>query len=186
MNRIGKGVAGLLLALLASGTAGAQSKLYKGSATGLVGATMGGSVADSVLTAGGSVSVQEDSGWGAEIDFGFANDDNARNLQADLTTAMVGVNWIKPRGPLRPLATFSAGVIGVRGCLLPCSRITSTWNFGIGAGGGVRYDLTDVVALGGEVRYFVAPGNHAGSSRPENFGFFRAAVGVTYSWAIVP
>jgi opacity protein-like surface antigen len=186
MNRIGKGAAGLLLALSFSGAASAQSTLYKGSVTALVGSTMGGSVADPILTAGGSMSVQEASGWGAEVDFGFANDDNARHPAADLTTAMVGVNWIKPRGPLRPLATFSAGVIGVHGCLLPCAAITSTWNFAIGAGTGLRYDLTDMFAVGGEVRYFVAPGSHEGTSRPENFRFLRAAFSITYSWAIVP
>lgn len=186
MNRIGTCVVGLFLVVLATGAASAQSQIYRGHATGHVGSTMGGNAADALLTVGGSVSVQEASGWGSEIDFGFANDDTAGTREADLTTAMVSVNWIKPGGPLHPFAMFGVGAIGVHGCLLPCSRVTSTWNFGVGGGGGARYDLTDVFAVSGDVRYFMAPGSHAGSSRPENFGFFRVAFGVTVSWAIVP
>ena len=185
MNRSGTCVAGLFLVLLASGTASAQSAVYRGHATGHIGATAGGDVAGAVLTAGGSISVLDDSGWGAEIDVGFANDGSADHREADLTTFMVNANWVRPRGPIHPFVVFGVGSIGVHGCLLPCSKVTTTWNFGVGGGGGARYDLNDAIAVGGDVRYVMAPGSHAGSSRPANFGFWRVAFGATFSWAIV-
>jgi opacity protein-like surface antigen len=185
MKRIGTCVAGLLLAVLVSGTAHAQGGVYRGHATGLAGATFGGDVSGTVFTAGGSMSVQEDSGWGAELDFGFAKDEASLNGGADLTTMMVNVNWIKPAGPVHPFVVIGVGTIGVHGCLLPCSSMTTTWNLGLDWGAGARLDLTDAVSLGGDVRYFVAPGSHEGTSRPENFGFWRVAFGATFSWAIV-
>jgi len=185
MNWIGKCVAGLCLVVLASGTAHAQSAVYRGHATGHVGSTFGGDLGDAAVSVGGALSVQEDSGWGAEIDFGYANDDNARNREADLTTFMVNMNWVKPRGPIHPFVMAGAGAIGVHGCLLPCSTVSTTWDLGVSMGAGARYDLTDAFALGADARYFVAPGSHAGTSRPENFGFWRVAFGATFSWAIV-
>jgi opacity protein-like surface antigen len=186
MSRIGICVVCGLLVLVASGTASAQGGLYRGHVTGHVGSTFGGDAAGAGLSGGASMSVQEDSGWGAEVDFGIANDTSGGTREADLTTVMVNMNWIRPSGPLHPFVMIGVGTIGVRGCLLPCSTVTTTWDFGLGAGGGARYDLNDLVAIGGDVRYFMAPGSHTGTSRPENFGFFRAAVGVTLSWAIVP
>lgn len=185
MNRIGTCVAGLFLVVLAGGTASAQTPVYRGHATGHVGSTFGGDLGDATVSIGGAMSVQEDSGWGAEIDFGYANDDNAGNREADLTTFMVNVNWIKPAGPVHPFVILGAGTIGVHGCLQSCPGVTTTWDFGVSMGAGVRYDLTDMFAVGGDARYFVAPGTHAGTARPENYGFWRVAFNATFSWAIV-
>lgn len=167
----------------AQGGAGGLGGLYQGHITGLVGTTAGGDAPNAILTLGGSMAVQDDTGWGSEIDFGYARNQSSQLKAADLASFMVNANWVKPRGPLHPYALFGVGALGVHGCLLPCSKITSTWNFGISGGAGARYDLNDVVSVSGDGRYFMAPGSHAGSSRPSNFGFWRVSMGLTFSWA---
>ena len=43
---------------------------------------------------GGSVSVQEATGWGAEFDFGRATDVEVDALELDITTYMVNMTYI--------------------------------------------------------------------------------------------
>ena len=38
----------------------------------------------------------------------------------------------------------------------------------------------------GDVRYFWAPGDKTGTTRPGNYSFWRASLGVTFMWAIAP
>ena len=61
-----------VLFTMAAGRAHAQSSggVYSGFLTGQIGVTGGGDAPASMLTPSVSVSVHEDSGWGAELDLG--------------------------------------------------------------------------------------------------------------------
>jgi hypothetical protein len=69
---------------------------FRGFLTGHVGLAAGGELSDPRLTAGGSVSVQEQDGWGAELDFGRADDALASGQELDITTYMVNGSWVRP------------------------------------------------------------------------------------------
>lgn len=179
-------VIALGLVALGAARAEAQSGNYFGHLTGQVGVTAGGDVPNPAITPSVSVSVQDDSGWGAELDFGYAHGAGSSGPDLDLTTYMVNVNWIATKGIVRPYGVGGAGAIQVHGCFSACAAIATVYDFGLNLGGGALYPVNDAVAVRGDVRYFWASGEHSGSTRPGTYGFWRASVGVTFMWAIVP
>jgi opacity protein-like surface antigen len=177
-----------VLCLLAVGAGEAraqgQGRIFYGLATASLGSTFGGDVSGGALTPGASVSVHDENGWGTEMDFAFANDSGAPGAEADLTTLAVNVMYMHLKGPIRPYVLIGAGAVGIHGCLTACPQVTTTWDLGLGLGGGVLYRFTDLVGFRGDARYTWLPGDGAG--RPANFGFWRASAGVTFQWALLP
>jgi hypothetical protein len=175
----------LMSACAATAQAQQGRETYRGIATGLIGASMGGDVADPVMTLGATVSVQEASGWGTEMDISYANDNNGTAKKADITAIMIGANWLRSRGgPVRPYFAFGIGTLGLHGCLQACAKTTTTWDLGVSTGGGLQYAFNDIIGLRGDVRYMFAPGSHDGDSRPANWGFWRVSFGIGFGWAV--
>ena len=185
INLIRVSMAVALLAV-AAGRADAQAGTYSGFFTGQVGLTSGGDMPDSVFTPGLSVAVQDISGWGAELDFGFANGSQSANRELDLGTYMVNAIWQARSGIVRPYGVGGAGLIQVHGCFSFCTQIATVYDLGVNVGGGLFYPLNDIVGFRGDVRYFWAPGDKTGTTRPNNYAFWRASVGVTFMWSITP
>ena len=176
----------LALAAMAAGRADAQTGTYNGLLTAQVGQTSGGDMPDTVFTPSLSVAVQDVTGWGAELDFGFANGSPSANRELDLGTYMVNAIWQACHGRVRPYGVGGVGVIQVHGCFAFCTQIATVYDLGVNVGGGVLYALNDIVGFRGDARYFWAPGDKTGTTRPGNYAFWRASVGVTFMWAITP
>ena len=185
---ITRSIAALALVLAGASTTQAQSSMgsFGGYFTPFVGAAAGGEVTRATMLFGASVSVQEQDGWGAELDFAHADGTEAGGQELDVTTYMVNASWIKPRGIIRPFAVAGGGVMQINGCDAPCSRAARTYDFGLTGGGGVVAALNDSVGVRGDVRYFFAGADHVDLGRPDNFGFWRVSLGVTLMWAILP
>ena len=164
---------------------GGPMGFFRGYFTPFIATTTGGEVTDPSLTFGASVSVHEQNGWGAEVDFGHSGDVEAGNLELDATTYMVNASWVRPTGSIRPFGLAGAGVMQLDGCG-SCNQSSRTYDFGWNAGGGVTALLNDIVAVRGDARYFFSAADHADLQRPDNFSFWRVSVGVTLMWVIVP
>src|SRR5689334_17504062 len=119
--------------VLAGSAADARAQMtmgsFKGYLTGHVGGISGGDLSDSRLTAGASVSVNEQNGWGAELDFGHASDAQAGRLVLDINSYMVNGSWIRAKGMIRPFAIAGGGVMQIDGCNSPCTRAAQTYDF---------------------------------------------------------
>jgi hypothetical protein len=172
------------LAALSASEAHAQGSLFQGYFTPFVGPSVGGDTTGARLTAGGSVSVHEESGWGAELDFGYANDTAEGAAGADLGSATVNLIWVSPTRSLRPYLLGGAGWLGLRGCLQACAQAVRANDLGLDAGGGVILLAHDTFGVRGDARYVWAPGDHP--NRPNNYGFWRLSVGFTMLWAVLP
>ena len=176
--------------LVAAGVTRAEAQMsmgaFRGYLTGHAGWATGGDVSSPVFTPGISVSVQEESGWGAEFDFGYAADLDAGRQQLDVATYMFNGNWIQPKGRVRPFVAAGAGVIQADGCDFPCTRPARTFDLGINAGGGAVVAVNDLVAVRGDARYFRTLADHPDLRRPDNFGFWRVSLGVSLAWVISP
>lgn len=177
-------------ALVAAGAGRAEAQVglgaFHGYLTGYAGGDVGGDVSDPVFTPGLAVSVQEDNGWGAEFDFGYAAGLTSGRQELDVATYMLNASWIQPRGGVRPFVSLGVGVVQTDGCDAPCTRPATTYDPGVNAGGGALYLVNDAIALRGEARYFRTLADHADLSRPEQLGFWRLSIGVTFLWVIVP
>ena len=171
------------LVAMSANAAVAQNTPIEGYATAHLGGTRGGDVPDTWRTVGGSVAVVEDSGWGAEMDLGYASH-KTTTRDNSLGTFMVNLNWVSPKGLVRPFGVVGAGVVRLGGCLSSCVSTTTVTDFGLNAGAGVYVPLNDMVAVRGDGRYFWAPGEHPDSFRPDNYGFWRFSVGVTLQWVV--
>jgi opacity protein-like surface antigen len=178
----------LALVAMAAGRAEGQTGrgTYSGFFTGQVGITAGGDLPASVVTPSVSVSVQEVSGWGAELDLGYANGAPSTSGELDLATYMVNAIWQSPSGMVRPYGLGGVGAIQVRGCFTFCTQIATVTDLGVTVGGGALYVLNDVVGFRGDLRYFWAPGDKTGTTRPGNYAFWRVSAGVTFMWSLVP
>lgn len=185
MNSIRVSIVLALLAI-AAGRADAQTGTYSGFLTGQIGVTTAGDTPASVLTPSLSVSVQDISGWGAELDFGYANGAPSTGRELDLATYMVNAIWQARAGTVLPYAVGGAGAIQVHGCFTSCAQIATVYDLGVNVGGGALYAMNDIVGVRGDVRYFWAPGAKTGTTRPGNYSFWRASIGVTFMWAITP
>lgn len=178
------------MVLLAStvGDARAQSGVgtFKGFLTGHIGAIAGGDISEARATMGASVAVHEETGWGAEIDFGHTADVLSGRQILDVTSYLVNAIWARPDGLVRPFGTAGAGILQVNGCDFPCTRGARTYDFGVSAGGGAYVVLNDVFALRGDARYFMSSADHPDLRRPANFNYWRISFGATFMWAIAP
>jgi hypothetical protein len=182
-------VATMAFLCAAASAAHAQSRAmgtFGGFFTPYVGASAGGEITQPRMTFGGSVSVQEQDGWGAEVDFAHTPDTEAGRQVLDLTTYMVNASWIQPVGSIRPFVVAGGGVMQINGCDAPCNRAATTYDFGWSAGGGVLALLNDTIGVRGDVRYFFSSADHVDLRRPDNFSFWRVAIGATLMWAILP
>jgi opacity protein-like surface antigen len=181
-------IAFVLIGTHASG-ADAQSRAmgsFGGFFTPFLGLATGGDVSEPRMTFGASVSVQEQDGWGAELDFGHAADTESGVQVVDLSTYMVNAAWIKPDGRIRPFGVAGAGVMQLSGCDAACSRTATTHDFGWTAGGGVMALLNDAIGVRGDVRYFFSSADRDELNLPDNFSFWRVSVGATLMWTILP
>lgn len=183
-------ITGLIVAGLVAipSTARAQNSMgsFAGLFTPFLGVSTGGEVTQPNRTFGASVSVQEQDGWGAELDFAHAGNTEAGRQVLDLTTYMVNASWFRPDGFIRPFGVAGAGVVQINGCDAPCPLAARTYDFGITAGGGVMAVLNETVGVRGDVRYFFSGADHADLRRPDNFSFWRVSLGVTLMWTILP
>jgi hypothetical protein len=90
-------------------------------ATGFAGAMAGGDLPRTSLALGAAVTVNEESGWGADMDFSFADDDSTQQA-LDVTAFMVNANWTKPHGFWRP---YVSGGLGRCGCTVASRPVPS-------------------------------------------------------------
>lgn len=170
---------------LSANEAAAQNEPLQGLVTAHVGAARGGDVSGSWRSVGGSVAVNEDSGWGAEMDLGYASH-KADSHDRSVSTFMINLDWMSPKGLVRPFGVAGAGVMRLNGCLSGCASSDTATDFGMNAGAGLLLRFNDIVGIRGDGRYFWAPGDHPDLLRPDNWGFWRFTVGVTLQWAVVP
>jgi opacity protein-like surface antigen len=178
----------IAMVIAAGSPARAQSRAmgsFGGFFTPFLGATTGGEVTQPRITFGASVAVQEQNGWGAELDFGHASDVEAGNLVLDATTYMVNASWVRPTGQIRPFGIAGGGIVQLDGCGF-CNRPSRTYDFGWTAGAGVMALLNEVIGVRGDARYFFTSADHFDLQRPDNVNFWRVSVGVTLMWVIVP
>jgi hypothetical protein len=159
---------------------------FKGYLTGHVGAIDGGDLSSDRLSGGASISVQESTGWGAELDFGHAQDAHAGRQVLDITSYLVNAIFVHPKGMIRPFGELGAGVLQINGCDSPCSIPARTYDFGMNAGGGAFVAVNDVFGFRADLRYIFSAGDHPELHRPDNFNYWRASFGVTYIWSIAP
>ncbi len=178
------------LALVVIGAVDARAQIGAGSFTGFLtghaGAVTGGDLSDPRATLGLSMAVHEETGWGAEIDFGHTADVLSGRQILDVTSYMVNAIWAKPTGLIRPFGSAGAGILQVNGCDSPCNIAARTYDLGISAGGGTYVALNDVAALRADLRYFWASANHPELNRPDNFNYWRISFGATFMWALAP
>lgn len=178
------------IACLALTAADARAQMtmgsFKGYLTGHVGAITGPDLTNEKLAIGASVSVQEQNGWGAELDFGHSSDVVSGRQVLDVTTYTVNGSWVRPRGLVRPFGLAGGGVMQVNGCDAPCNRPARTYDLGLTAGGGAFVVLHDLFGLRGDARYFFSSADHPDLRRPENFSFWRISIGATFMWAVLP
>lgn len=178
-------------ALVAVGAVDAQAQTgmgmgaFRGYLTGHAGLVTGGEVSGARGALGASVSVHEDNGWGAELDFGHASGASAGNQTVDISTYLVNAMFIQPRGLVRPFGLVGVGVMQLDGCAA-CNRPSKTYDLGVSLGGGAFIAATDTIGFRGDARYFWSGASHDDLGRPDTFSFWRISAGVTFMWAIAP
>jgi len=168
-----------VLLLAAARPAAAQISLgpIVGAATAHIGTAIGTDDRGSTLSVGGSMAVVESTGWGAEFDAGFANDDDGRTGGLDVQSYMMSVIGVWPKGKLRPFGTFGAGVLHAHTCENGCANTTTWTDWGLSGGGGAFYFLNETFGVRGDVRYFSTAG------RENGVGFWRITIGATFLWS---
>ena len=152
-----------------------------GVATGHIGTASAIDGADgTTLSWGGSVAVVEQSGWGAEFDAGFANDDGGRTGGLNVQTYILNLLAVWPRGRLRPFGVVGAGALRASTCTAGCAGTIDWSDWALSAGGGVQYLRNEVFGVRGDVRYFSNVGNPGRA--PDGVQFWRVSVGATLIW----
>ncbi|HEX8030462.1 MAG TPA: outer membrane beta-barrel protein [Vicinamibacterales bacterium] len=159
---------------------------FKGYLTGHVGMIAGDELTNENFAAGGSVAVVEQTGWGAEFDFGHSSDAVAGPQVLDVTSYLMNAIWVKPLGVVRPFAIGGAGVLQVNGCDTPCYASARTYDLAMNLGGGAIVAFNDIVGIRADARYFFSSADHPDLHRPDNFSFWRFTVGATFMWSINP
>lgn len=179
-----------VVVLIAAGAVEARAQMtmgsFKGYLTGHLGAVSGGDISERRLAGGASVAVHEPDGWGAELDFGRATGAVSGSELLDVTTYFVNALWVRPSGLVRPFGGVGAGILQINGCAVTCALGARTNDLGLGAGGGAFVVLNDVVGVRADARYLFSAAEHPELRRPDGFGFWRASIGVTFMWAVVP
>jgi len=182
---LGSAIMILAFAAAGAGNAHAQMGAFKGYLTGHVGTTVGGELSDPSASIGASISVHDDTGWGAEFDLGHSSEAAVGPMALDITSYMVNAIWTQPIGFVRPFGIVGAGVLQVDGCD-SCNRSARTHDLGFSVGGGVLAELNDAFAVRADARYFFSSADHAELRRPDNMNFWRLSFGATFMWAIAP
>lgn len=154
---------------------------FKGYLTGHVGTISGSDLDSERVNAGASVSVQEQSGWGAELDFGRATDVVSNNVHLSLTNYSVNASWIQPRGIIRPFGIGGVTLMRLNNCC-----IVSKTDYGFNGGAGVVVALHEAFGLRADARYFYTPADHPALRSPDRFAFWRITIGATFMWDISP
>jgi opacity protein-like surface antigen len=176
-------------ALVAFSATNAQAQMSMGSfhgyLTGHIGGVLGGDVSDVRTSGGVSVSMQESTGWGAEVDFGHASSVNVNSVPLDITTYMVNMTFVTPYQRIRPFASAGGGLSQVSGCVA-CGHDAKTFDLGLSAGAGVFVLTNDVIAIRADARYFWSGAEHPDLGRPDNLTHWRLSIGLTYLWTVAP
>ena len=174
--------------LVAAGASDARAQMSMGSfhgyLTGHFDGVLGGDVSSAKAGGGLSVSMQETTGWGAEIDFGRATNVDVDAVTLAITTYMANMSFVTPYKRVRPFAIAGAGVSQVSGCL--CNHASTTYDLGINGGAGVFLLANDVVGVRADARYFWSAGDHRDLGRPEHLTHWRISIGLTYLWTDAP
>jgi len=175
--------AGLLLGAPSRAVAQMSLGPISGVLTGHIGTATGGDGAGTTLSAGASVAVVEESGWGVELDAGFANDDSGRTGGLSMQSYILNVLAVWPRGQLRPFVAAGAGALRATRCTTACPNTTTWTDFALSAGGGLQYLFNETWGLRGEVRYISTVSDHPDPPRSSGIGLWRVAVGGTFLWS---
>ena len=104
------------------------------------------------------MAVLEETGWGAEFDFGYADSGDEPGEGLEAQSYMLNAIIVRPKGRLRPFGVAGAGVIHAETCVAACAGATTWTDFGFNGGGGRAVPLQRVFGLRGDVRYFAALG----------------------------
>jgi len=146
------------------------------------------------LTYGGSIAFLGAGIAGFELDLGYSpnffgsdsNDDFNLVGDGNVTTFMANFMLAAPKAPVRPYASFGAGLIrtnfkfGDPGSVFE----NSNNNLGFDVGGGVMAYFNDNVAIRGDVRFFRRVSNDSDDDSIDvsldSFKFWRGTVGVTF------
>src|SRR5262245_27897219 len=124
MRRIGSTMVIAAALLLGAGSASAQGRApsrdmapFTGTATLNLGGVGGGDRPAGSLAIGGSVAVDEITGWGAELDVNFVDGSrDGADARASLQTYMLNAHFMWPTGKIRPFGVLGAGAMNVRNC----------------------------------------------------------------------
>jgi len=131
---------------------------------------------------------------GFEVDFGYspnffgsdANDDLNLIGDGNVTTLMANFILATPKAPVRPYASFGAGLIRTNLDIEDPTDLfdNSSNNLGFDVGGGVMAYFNDNVAIRGDVRFFRRIDNDSNDDSInvgfDSFKFWRGTVGVTF------
>lgn len=178
------GLALVWLLAIAPAAAAQQNHYFQSYGTLFAGPGFGGALEGGVFATGASVSIHEDTGWGTEFDVAHAADNQSGVGHADLTSAMFNLIFTHPSPKFRPFGAAGLGWLRMQGCLDRCTDDVKVNDFGLQVGGGVVVRANDVAGLRVDARYVWAPGRHA--NRPDNYGYWRIGMGLTFMWATEP
>lgn len=178
-------MAALVVALAAgASTAGAQSREINGLLTGHLGRAAGGDIADGAAAPGASIAVMEGSGWGAEIDFGYVPDFEARFADSSIVTGMVNVIGMVQHPRYRPFGVGGLGGMRVRASVFEGVPAVSRTALAFNGGGGLLVIFNDTIGVRGDLRYFSFFESYADLPAAGRLDFWRLSIGATYSWPI--
>lgn len=167
--------------------AAAQTVPASGFLTGHAGVASGGDVQGRRSTLGASLAVVETNGVGAELDIAHVRTFDAdRFAESGLTTLTIGPTWVRPHPVIRPYVSLGVGLLRVRAADAGGSEIASRTDWGLSAGGGLFYLLSDAIALRGDVRYQRLLQRHDDVPLRDGgfFDFWRTSVGVSFAWPL--
>lgn len=173
-----------VLVVMWPGVAAAQ---FTGWATVGVGKTTGGDTTNDGNAFSVSATAFESRGWfGAEIDLSHSTRFNDEAFaDSGLTSLMLSVVASPHIGRIQPYVAGGAGLMRARGCVASCARTLSHTEFGINTGGGVHVPLTELLAVGADVRYFrvLKQGDDFPRTASGSFNYFRVLLGASFTWS---
>jgi hypothetical protein len=181
----------ILLAAIAGAAprgASAQSVVkYSGLLTPHAGVTTGDDAEDPGFTYGASLAVVDADGWGAEVDVAHAN--TVGNLgfgDTGLTSGMLHVLYVLPRGIVRPFGVLGGGLMRLSG-IRQADGDTSRTDWAFSLGGGVHVPMTELLSIRGDLRYQRFFERHPDVQANVNaFGVWRLSAGLTLNWPMEP
>jgi hypothetical protein len=160
---------------------------FTGIGTLNLGGAGGGDRPAGSFAVGGSIAVDEITGWGAELDFGFVDGaEGGADARAQVQSYLLNLHYSWPEGRIRPFAIAGMGALRVQRCGVECTAPINFWDWAYSAGAGARYVVNNWLGVGGDVRYFSTLTAHPDPARQGRYGFWRVAGGVSLYWEIVP